>query len=420
MFNNRKIRFDFRARFASFLMKNACRHYLKPKKFDMDFPENLSDRKYLLYLHIPFCFSFCTYCTFHKFLFDKKTAKDYFSLLKREMQLVKEKGYNFGAMYIGGGTPTVLPEELKSLIDYAKDTFDIKEVSCESDPDHILSPILKNTVGRIQRLSVGIQTFNDSYLKMIGRFDKFGSGEEILRKLKEIIPHFPIVNVDMIYNYPGQTSLELGKDIQKAVSSGASQITFYPLMFSSSGGWGLKNLEGEKSYQRGSAFFSQILDEMKIAGYLQRTPWAFSKDNQGLIDEYVIDNNHYIGLGSGAFSFVGNTLYINSFSLKEYGEIINKGRISAVKSIEFNSHAIKQYRMMVDLFGFNFSVKKFTQPEATLIKLSEIVKSSKGLYGLTPQGEFIISLMMSEFYNGMNSVRSVMRSNLTISDATIL
>lgn len=218
MFNNRKITFDCRARFASFLMKNACRHYLKPKKFDMDFPENLSDRKYLLYLHIPFCFSFCTYCTFHKFLFDKKTAKGYFSLLKREMQLIKEKGYNFGAMYIGGGTPIVLPEELKSLIDYAKDTFDIKEVSCESDPDHILSPILKNTVGRIQRLSVGIQTFNDSYLKMIGRFDKFGSGEEILRKLKEIIPHFPIVNVDMIYNYPGQTSLELGKDIEKAVS----------------------------------------------------------------------------------------------------------------------------------------------------------------------------------------------------------
>ncbi|HCW94212.1 MAG TPA: coproporphyrinogen III oxidase family protein [Flexistipes sinusarabici] len=417
MFDNNTIRMDFRARFASKIMKSVCSYYLKPKKFNTDFPECTDNKKRLLYLHIPFCFSFCTYCTFHKFIFDQETAETYFSLLKKEMQLIRKKGYNFAAMYIGGGTPTVLPAELAGLIDYAKELFDIKEVSCESDPDHVSSPILENTVDRIDRLSVGIQTFNDNYLKLIGRYDKFGSGESQLEKVKNLMPHFPIVNIDMIYNYPGQKKEELLNDISKVLSTGSQQITFYPLMFSSNSDWGIKNREGSKSYKRESELFQLILTNMDTKKYEQRTQWAFSKDTGDIIDEYVIDNDEYIGLGSGAFGFIGDTLYINSFSLKEYGKLIEDNKISAVKYIRFGRHAIKQYRMIVDLFGFNLNGKTFPEPEFSLLKLSECIQNKNGAYMLTPQGEFIISLMMSEFYDGMNRVRTAMRKELTDEDS---
>jgi len=417
LFDNNTIRLDFRARLASKIMKKACSYYLKTKKFNSEFPKCNDNKKRLLYLHIPFCFSFCAYCTFHKFMFDRETAKTYFELLKKEMQLIHEKGYNFGAMYIGGGTPTVLPAELAGLIDYAKELFDIKEVSCESDPDHISSPILENTVDRIDRLSVGIQTFNDDYLKLIGRYDKFGPGESQLEKVKNLMPHFPIVNIDMIYNYPGQKKEELLNDISKVLSTGSQQITFYPLMFSSNSDWGLKNKEGLKSYQRESELFQLILTNMDTQKYEQRTQWAFSKDTGDIIDEYVIDNDEYVGLGSGAFGFIGDTLYINSFSLKEYGKLIEENKISAVKNIKFGKHAIKQYRMIVDLFGFNLNSQAFPEPEFSLLKLAECVQNKNGCCKLTPQGEFITSLMMSEFYDGMNRVRTAMREELTDEDS---
>jgi coproporphyrinogen III oxidase-like Fe-S oxidoreductase len=351
-------------------------------------------------------------------MFDEDTAKVYFKYLKKEMQLIHKKGYNFNAMYIGGGTPTVLPAELADLIDYAKNIFDIKEVSCESDPDHCASPILENTVGRIHRLSVGIQTFNDNYLKLIGRFDKFGSGEDQLKKVKELIPHFPIVNIDMIYNYPGQNIKDLEEDVVKVLSTGAHQITFYPLMFSSNGDWGLKNNEGLKSYQRESELFSFILSKMDTKEYLQRTQWAFSRNTGDIIDEYVVDNDEYIGLGSGAFGFIEDTLYINSFSLKEYGRLIDEGRLSTVRSITFSKHAIKQYRMIVALFGFNFNPQRFSEPEFSLLRFAECVIKRGENYELTPQGKFILSLMMSEFYNGMNKIRTAMRKELTDDDST--
>lgn len=417
MFDNKTIRMDFRARFASLIMKKACKHYLNTKDFNEKFPVCNDNKKRLLYLHIPFCFSFCSYCTFHKFIFDEETAKTYFDLLKKEMQLISENGYNFSAMYIGGGTPTVLPQKLGGLIEYAKELFDIEEVSCESDPDHISPTILENTVGKIDRLSVGIQTFNNEYLKFIGRYEKFGSGEEQLAKVKEIIPNFPIVNIDMIYNYPGQKDSELKEDIKKVLSVSPQQITFYPLMFSSNGDMGIKNREGKKSSQRECELFRTILSEMNKYEYQQRTQWAFSKNTGDIIDEYVIDNDEYIGLGSGAFGFIGDSLYINSFSLKEYGRMVENGNISAIKSITFGPHAIRQYRMIVDIFGFNFYNRKFPEPEFTFLKLSECIISNNGSFELTPQGQFIISNMMSEFYNGMNKIRTAMRNELTDADS---
>lgn len=402
---------------AHTVMKQACKLYLKPKKFNLEFPKSTDNKKRLLYVHIPFCFSLCSYCTFHKYIFQPDIAKTYFKLLKKELQLFYDKGYNFGAMYIGGGTPTVLPEELGSFVSYAKSIFDIKEVSCESDPNHVNLPILENTVGKIDRLSIGIQTFNDNYLKRIGRYEKFGSGEEQFENVKNIIPHFPIVNIDMIYNYLGQTDEELIYDLNKVVHLNPHQITFYPLMFSSNGDIGIKNSRGFETQKREAVLFSLISKEMKNTNYFKRTPWAYSNKNNNIIDEYVVENEEYVGAGSGAFGFINNTLYINSFSLKEYGKLINDNKISAVKSIKFGERAIKQYRMIVDMFGYNFTnIDRFPKFEFNLFKIANFVKNKNKVSYLAPQGEFVMSLLMGEFYNGMNRVRTAMRKDLTEKD----
>jgi coproporphyrinogen III oxidase-like Fe-S oxidoreductase len=416
--NQSDVKMGLRSYFAHFAMKQACKLYLKPKKFNSDFPINTDNKKRLLYVHIPFCFSLCTYCTFHKFIFQPDIAKTYFKLLKRELQLFYDKGYNFGAMYIGGGTPTVLPEELGSFVSYAKSIFDIKEVSCESDPNHVNLPILENTVGKIDRLSIGIQTFNDNYLKRIGRYEKFGSGEEQFENVKKILPHFPLINIDMIYNYPEQKNEELVDDIKKVLELNPQQITFYPLMFSSNGESGIKNIRGFETQKREAELFSLIAKKMKDSSYFKRTQWAYSNKNNNIIDEYVVDNEEYVGAGSGAFGFINDTLYINSFSLKEYGTLVNNNKTSATKKIKFNKRAIKQYRMIVDMFGYNFkNINCHPQPELNLFKIANFIKKNSGEYLLTPQGEFVMSLLMAEFYNGTNKVRTAMRKDLTEEDS---
>ena len=95
----------------------------------------------------------------------KIRAKRYYEQLRKEMRLTAELGYNFSSVYIGGGTPTVLVDELAQTIDLARELFEIKEVSCETNPNHLTEEILGKLQGRVQRLSVGMQSFDDGLLE---------------------------------------------------------------------------------------------------------------------------------------------------------------------------------------------------------------------------------------------------------------
>ena len=124
----------------------------------------------------------------------------YFQNLRKEMQMVKELGYDFSEVYVGGGTTSILPNELCKTLDLAASLFSIKQVSCESDPNHLQRETLNLFKGRVHRLSVGVQSFDDEILRKIGRYEKFGSGREIYEKLEAANGILPILNVDLIFN----------------------------------------------------------------------------------------------------------------------------------------------------------------------------------------------------------------------------
>ncbi len=153
--------------------------------------------------------------------------------MRREISIYREKGYKFRGIYVGGGTPTVLIEELAATLDLARKNFDIKEISVETNPDHLTEKnieILRRS--RVNRLSVGVQTFNNQLLKKMGRLEKYGSGEIIAEKLKSTQGAFDTLNVDMIFNLPSQTQQELDVDLDILLDLEADQVTFYPLMVS--------------------------------------------------------------------------------------------------------------------------------------------------------------------------------------------
>ncbi len=390
-------------------VRSAGERFLQLHPIASSLPEAPDTRTRLLYIHVPFCPTLCPYCSFHKFLFHEPSALRYFTLLQEEMHRVKALGYRFDALYVGGGTTSVLPEALHESIALARSLFDIKEVSCESDATrlHLLDPNL------IERLSVGIQSFDDTRLQQLGRFKKFGSAQAQSEEVKTAIGRFRSVNVDMIYNYPDQSAAQLHHDIDSVCELAPQQVTFYPLMYAPGIGKSLEKRWGVLDHTKEADFYRIIAQRMQ-SSYTQRSSWAWSLEHGDIIDEYVIERSEYVGIGSGAFSFIGDTLYANTFSLPEYAALVSQGRTGTTHAVSFEAHAIRQYRMMVELFGLR-PCSGHLWPETQFLRLAGACRDDH----LTPWGSYLLSTMMREFYNGMDALRETMRRPLGKEDGVI-
>jgi coproporphyrinogen III oxidase-like Fe-S oxidoreductase len=119
-----------------------------------------------LYIHIPFCVQLCPYCSFHRYQFEEGVAREYFLALRQELQLYAEKGFRFSSVYMGGGTPTVLMDELFKTIGLINTLFSPAEISVETNPDRLDKGLLASLADAgVRRVSVGIQSFSDDILR---------------------------------------------------------------------------------------------------------------------------------------------------------------------------------------------------------------------------------------------------------------
>lgn len=388
-------------------------------------PEPQPGHQYLLYAHIPFCKTLCSYCTFHRFLFKEHKAREYFINLRKEMDYVKALGYDFTSMYVGGGTTTILEDELIRTIEHARTLFPgIKEVSCETDPLQIATPTFRNLKGLVDRMSIGVQSFNDDILKMTERYDKFGSGALIYERLQEALELFPTTNVDMIFGFRGQNLEMLQRDMDLLVELNPRQITTYPLMVTSQTRKSVKQTIAAK----GIELADQYAVIMNTLGnhYRQLTSWTFGRTHDEGFDEYVVDHDEYLGVGSGAFSFLGSSLYVNTFSLRRYNERIKAGMTGVERRRNFDKHAVLQYRLLLGLFSARLSRKYFREVHGVDLDKA-LFKEMLGLRTagaikdnpedpdnliVTDAGKFLGLVMMKAFYSGMDNVRAELRKPL--------
>ncbi|PKO18435.1 MAG: hypothetical protein CVU39_03070 [Chloroflexi bacterium HGW-Chloroflexi-10] len=384
------------------------------------YPQPDLKKKYVLYTHIPFCESLCPYCSFNRFIFNEKKTRDYFKNLRRELDLIADLGYDFVNMYIGGGTPTVIVDELIETIDYAKKLFNIQEVSCETNPNHLTKEILTALKGRVDRLSVGVQSFDDTLLKQMSRYDKFGSGEKILEIIQNAVGILPALNVDMIYNLPDQTETMLLKDLEFIKRSGADQTTFYPLMSAPSVKRAMERTLGRVNQNREYQFFQLIADGLH-GEYNPSSAWTFSRKDVSMIDEYIVKYEEYVGTGSGSFSYLNGNLLVNTFSLKQYEQMIQKGKLPVYAVKSFAKRDRMRYRLMMELFDLSLDKKKFNHdfggpvewelfPELLFLQLAGAFKpSGKDYLLLEPNARYLMVVMMREFFANVNILRDQAR-----------
>lgn len=388
----------------------------------------------MLYAHVPFCETLCPYCSFNRFLFKEDRSRAYFAQLRAEMRMVANLGYRFDSLYIGGGTPTVQIDELIRTIELARSLFGIREVSCETNPNHLTPEKVRLLSPYIQRMSVGVQSFSDEMLKRMNRYDRFGSGQQVLEQIQRVSGEFDFLNVDLIFNLPGQTLDMLHEDITRSIACGSNQVTFYPLMSPPSIANTMKTSLGEVSYAREAEFYETIVCEM-APNFNLSTAWNFGRkgaetrpESDNLIDEYIVNYDEYVGIGSGSFSYLNGKLYVNTFSLNEYHQRIESGQMSVSAYSSFTLHEQMQYRLMMDLFGlsldkarfkrdFGMSVEKALPFELAFFKSAGAFERNDAKeITLTPRGRYLLMVMMREFFVAINSVRDQARRSLPASE----
>ena len=366
-----------------------------------------------LYIHIPFCKTLCPFCCFNRYLFKEDEARKYFKNLKRELDLYIQRGFKFSDFYFGGGTPTILMDELTGFIDYLKENFEVKQISLETMPREINKEnidLLK--AAGINRLSIGVQSFDNGILKSMGR--PLPPGDEIKEKLQMAQGVFDTLNVDFVFNFPGQSIEQFESDLADFKNLGIDQATFYPLMASPHKRDAMERRFNRINTSQEKNFYDVILREVYDKGYEASTVWCFSRGER-MIDEYIVDDDDYIGIGAGSVSIVRGNFYVNSFSLDRYGEFVNNGKLPIVGWRILSEAENLRYYLLTKLFGMKVDKRKFHQrfnadiqeklrKELLFFRLFGLVQGEEEI-SVTPKGMYPVSVMMREFFASLNSLR---------------
>ncbi|MGI9330043.1 MAG: coproporphyrinogen III oxidase family protein [Gammaproteobacteria bacterium] len=408
------------AKFLGAGMRHASRRALQFDEKPAGLPAPVPGHRYLLYLHVPFCESLCPFCSFHRVQFRSAKAKPYFEALRAEIDHYAALGFEFGEVYVGGGTPTVLPEELARTLGWLREHFAVTDISVETNPNHLTPPVIQALqAAGITRLSVGVQSFDDELLKRMGRYQAYGSGLEIAERLARVQTAFPTVNADLIFNLPGQSADSFARDLEiLAQEVGVAQASFYPLMVTPSTRARMRAEMGETQADSEQALYRMIESGLGQA-YQASSAWCFSR-GAAQVDEYVIAHEDYVGAGSGAFGYLQGQLQANTFSLRDYQARVASGQTGVTHSREFSRREQLRYHLLMRLFGLHLdkglTIDRFgaaawrrLAPEVAALKLAGAVREQDAVLRLTPRGRYYWVVMMREFFSGVNRFREVMR-----------
>jgi oxygen-independent coproporphyrinogen-3 oxidase len=309
-----------------------------------------------LYVHIPFCSSICTYCDFYKLVAKRERKEKYVEHLVKEGELKKESFSALETIYIGGGTPTALPlnlldyllTNLKRLIDLGN----IEEYSIEANPNDItpeLALVLKE--GGVNRISLGVQSFDQEKLKVLGR----KHSEDDVRKALVILRDlgFKNINVDLIYGLQDDSFPKVKKDLKKAIAMGATHISAYSLILEEK--TILKKLHAEGKFNRldddlEAELYKKISAYLKRRGFLHYEISNFARKNfQSKHNLTYWNNMNYMGIGAGASYYLGNTRYTNITNIDKYCESIASGRPACKEVTVLSSEDRMQEEMILGL-----------------------------------------------------------------------
>ena len=287
-----------------------------------------------IYIHIPFCKRRCIYCDFFSTTQSEKKPT-YIHALCQELEMRKNylEGEEIETIYLGGGTPSQLTEEeLNKIFTSLYNIYKVKEdaeITLEANPDD-LTPEYVSMLRRlpINRISMGIQTFQEETLKLLHRRHTARQAIEAFQRCREA--GFRNISIDLMYGLPGETLDTWKEDLQQAIALHPEHISAYHLIYEE--GTALWKLRDEHQVEEADedlsvTLFKNLIDELKQAGYQHYEisnfclPRLHSRHNSS-----YWTGKKYLGCGPSAHSFNGSSRQWNIASLDNYLKGIASGK----------------------------------------------------------------------------------------------
>lgn len=295
-----------------------------PKNLNPATEEELAQIPFLggIYIHVPFCDQLCSFCPFNKRLSQEREMQEYVSSLLKEIQHyaqhTKESYIDF--IYFGGGTPSALSiSQLAQILSTLSLHFRLSgevEITLESHPSHLFPEKLRELKALgINRISSGIQSFNEAILRRNGARHSAKQAFEAIRNTREIMGG---ISIDLLYRCIGQSLNELEKDLDHALEEGVEHISAYSLVLAK---------EEEQPNLLVEAQMTALIHEKLLANgfqhYASCASGGFDFALKGKQSKYELlhwqaPQHSFIGLGPGAFGFTGLQNTVNCLTLEEY------------------------------------------------------------------------------------------------------
>lgn len=372
-----------------------------------------------MYIHIPFCHQICFYCDFNKVFFKDQPVDAYIESIGKELALWKQEGaldQPLETVFLGGGTPTALtPAQLERLLELIHQYVPMAknmEWSSEANPDELTREKMEVLYkGGVNRLSMGVQTFDQDLLKRLGRTH---ANDDVLRAVetaREV--GFSNISFDLMYGLPGQTMAQWDETLERAFAFGMPHFSaysliiepktvFYNLMVKGKLNTVTEDLEGD--------MYERLMDEMEKHGLHQYEISNFAKPGHESRHNLLYwDNEEYIGVGAGAHGYVNGVRYSNHGPLKKYMEPLESGERPVLDATQVSTKAQMEEEMFlglrktagVDIAHFE---EKFGAPLETVY--GEILQSEKakgnlaveqGRVKLTHKGRFVGNEVFEQF-----------------------
>ena len=288
-----------------------------------------------IYIHIPFCKRRCIYCDFFSTTQSEKKA-EYVHALVRELEIRKDYLDNeeIETIYLGGGTPSQLSkEELEEIFAHIYKVYKVTpdaEITLEANPDDLTPEYVSMLRGLpINRISMGIQTFQEETLKLLHRRHTAQQAIEAFKRCREA--GFQNISIDLMYGLPGETLDTWGQDLQQAIDLHPEHISAYHLIYEEGTTlWNLReqNKVEEAEEELSLTLFKTLIERLTKAGYQHYEisnfclPGLHSRHNSS-----YWTGKKYLGCGPSAHSFDGTSRQWNVSSLDKYLEGIRTDQL---------------------------------------------------------------------------------------------
>lgn len=302
---------------------------------------NPAEQKVSAYIHIPFCEHICYYCDFNKVFLEGQPVDEYVEMLLKEMEITLKQHpvKELETLYVGGGTPTSLTAvQLDRLLAGAREILPFKEgkeFTVEANPGDLTKEklqVMKNY--GVNRLSMGVQTFDNRLLKKIGRKHTAEDVYQTMRFLEE--ENFTNVSIDLIYALPGQTLEGYRETLNQALALDLPHYSLYSLilenktMFMNWVRQGRLELPDQETETR---MFEETIQAMEKKGRHQYEISNFGLEGHESKHNLMYWNNdHYFGFGAGASGYLGNKRYRNKGPIQHYLRPLRAGELPVLET----------------------------------------------------------------------------------------